>query len=130
MVAERISLPLTIRNELTYDAMINQSLEYFLTRATSPAAEEVVESGTVRIPTPDGFTRINEKIVITSGQTLFTAIELPASETLADALAAGGYGLKLVISNEWVKHFLVRKDVPFDEETIRRGVRMSIWQQP
>ena len=125
----RIEIPLSIRNELKYDAMINQSVEYYLTRSTSPSSEEVIDSGIVRISTPNGFTRVNEKIAISPGQTLHTSLQLPESKVLADAFTKGGYGLKVVINNEWIDHFSVPKDVPFDNETLENGIRLSIWKR-
>lgn len=121
-----VEIPIRIENGLNYETRINQSMEFYLNRTVTPAMNEVVYSGTIPIPTPDGFVRVNELIVISQGETLTTKVELPSSKIISEAFIEGGYTIQLVIRNEWIDHFYVYKEVLFYKETIRRGVILSI----
>jgi hypothetical protein len=127
--AERITIPLVVRNELAFDAHIDPQLEFYLLRPETPVMDSAIEAGVVRLEQPRTVTAINGNYALSRNEEMLSHFSLPASLTLKKALDTGGFKLRVRVTNRWIEHYSEFQDVLFDQKTLERGIRITFYKE-
>ena len=126
----QFTIPMLIRNELSFDVHVDPGLKYFLMSPKTPLNDTRVESGIVRLEQPFGTTAINGNYAIAPYGEMLTQFTLPKSKVIDESFIRGGYKLRIVATNRWVHDYSESIDVLFDEKTLSDGIRLTFYKSP
>ena len=126
---QKITIPITISNQLRADAHIDPIAEFYLLVPESPFVDVTIDSGLVRLERPEKITTLNGNYPINENDEIYTRITFPKSEKLSSALNKGGYKLRLIVRDTWVFDHEEFVDVLFDKTTLNEGIRVVLYQE-